>query len=112
MAANHIYVGIKGTVLALDRSSGVVVWQTGLSGGTFVNLADDGDRVYALSQGEAFCLDARDGRILWKNPLKGFGLGLGSILVPGNNNSHASAAVAQIRSNQQAAAATAAGSAS
>ena len=112
MVANHIYLGIKGTVLALDRSSGVVVWQTGLSGGTFVNLAEDGDRVYALSQGEAFCLDARDGRILWSNPLKGFGLGLGSILVPGKSNGNAPAAVAQIRSNEQSAAAATAGSAS
>ena len=105
MRPDHIYVGIKAHVLALDRSSGVIVWQAELPGFTFVNLADDGERVFALSAGELFCLDARDGRQLWHNKLKGFGTGFGALLVPGGNNTNLTAAmVAKIVADEEAAA--------
>src|ERR1041385_9089746 len=83
MRTNQIYVGIEGTVLALDCASGALLWKTSLEGWSFVNVVDDGDRVFALSQGEAYCLDARNGAVLWHNPLKGFGLGIGSLAVAG-----------------------------
>jgi outer membrane protein assembly factor BamB len=64
---------------------------------------DDGNRVFALSQGEAYCLDAGTGTILWHNPLKGFGLGIGSLVVPGRP-AQSVAAAAQIAADQQRAA--------
>jgi outer membrane protein assembly factor BamB len=76
---NLLYIGIKGTALALDRGTGQEVWRTPLKGSDFVNVAlVDGD-LYATSRGELFCLDAGTGSIRWKNPLTGFGLGLISI---------------------------------
>jgi hypothetical protein len=77
MAPNSlIFVGIGGTVLALDRRTGEEVWRTALKGTDFVNVAvQDGD-LYATARGELFCLDPTTGNIRWQNPLKGLGRGL------------------------------------
>jgi outer membrane protein assembly factor BamB len=73
---NVIYVGIKGSVLALDRKTGDEVWQTRLKGSDFVNLVLDGDDLLAATRGEMFCLDARTGNVRWNNRLRGWGWGL------------------------------------
>ena len=77
--AKTIYVGIKGTVLALDRASGIPLWQTPLKGQSFVNVVWDDGRLYAATAGEIFSIDPSNGNILWNNPLRGFGLGIVSI---------------------------------
>jgi len=102
MRANHVYVGLKGSVLALERESGRILWQRELAGSSFVNLIEDGDHIFALSQGEAYCLDAGTGALIWHNPLKGFGLGIGSILVSGQP-ARSAGAVAQIIAAEEAA---------
>ncbi len=79
-----MYVGIKGSAVALDRITGDIVWQTKLKGVGFVNLVCDEACIYATTAGEAFCLDPATGEIRWNNPLKGLGLGLASMLVPGS----------------------------
>src|SRR5271156_3687402 len=71
-----IYIGIRGTVLALDRSRGVEIWRADLKGSDFVNVVLDGDRVLAATKGEVFCLDSTTGKVLWNNELKGLGRGL------------------------------------
>ena len=71
-----IYVGIRGTVLALDRSSGAEMWRADLKRGDFVNVVLDRDVVLAATKGELFCLDSATGKILWNNELKGLGRGL------------------------------------
>jgi outer membrane protein assembly factor BamB len=83
MPRSHlVYIGIRGTALALDRATGQEVWRTPLKGADFVNVAlVDGD-LYATSRGELFCLDPATGNIRWKNPLTGLGLGLISIAAP------------------------------
>jgi len=73
-----IYLGIRGSVIALDRRTGVEYWRTPLKG-EFVNVALDGDSIYASARGEIFCLDAMTGRIRWHNPLKGMGWGMCTI---------------------------------
>jgi outer membrane protein assembly factor BamB len=83
MAGNLLYLGIGGSVIALDRATGEEVWRTRLKGSDFVNVAlVDGD-LYAAARGELFCLDAGTGTVRWKNPLKGLGLGLVSIATSG-----------------------------
>jgi outer membrane protein assembly factor BamB len=79
--ANMMFVGIKGTAIALDRGTGQILWQTHLKGSAFVHLVLDGDQLYATTQGEVFCLDPATGDPRWNNPLKGYGLGLASIAV-------------------------------
>jgi PQQ-like domain len=79
---NVIFIGIAGTVLALDRATGREVWRTKLKGSDFANVALlDGD-LYATAGGEIFCLDPSTGNLRWKNPLKGLGLGLVTIAAP------------------------------
>ena len=74
-----IYLGIKGTVIAMDAATGRRLWATHLAGSDFVNVVLDGDNLYAATHGEIFCLDPRTGEGRWHDGLKGFGYGLVSI---------------------------------
>ena len=78
---NLIHVGIKGTVVGLNRATGAVVWQTPLKGSDFVNLVLDGEDLFAATKGEIFCVDPATGAIRWNNPMRGFGWGLATIAV-------------------------------
>lgn len=81
-----VFVGMKGTVLALDRASGQEVWRTPLTGGDFVNLVLDDGALYATARGEIFCLDPLTGRVYWNNPLRWMGRGLVTIATPGTSS--------------------------
>ena len=74
-----IFVGIKGTALALQRETGAVVWETHLKGSEFVQVVVEGENLYATTGGEIFCLDPVSGGLRWHNPLKGYGVGLVSL---------------------------------
>jgi outer membrane protein assembly factor BamB len=74
-----VFVGIKGAVIALNRSDGSEVWRATLGGSDFVNLVIEDDGIYAATRGQVFCLSATSGEIRWNNPLKGMGLGLVTI---------------------------------
>jgi outer membrane protein assembly factor BamB len=103
-----VFIGIKGSVVALDRASGLQVWSTHLKGSDFVNVALYGEIVLASCCGEIFCLDPFSGKALWHNPLKGFGLGLATIATdytPGMTN--AAVLAQKQRSDQEAASAAA-----
>ena len=78
-----LFIGIAGTVLALDRATGQEVWQSSLKGEDFVNVAVQDGAVYATAKGELFCLDPATGNIRWQNQLKGFGRGLVTIATLG-----------------------------
>lgn len=81
MTSSTLYIGIKGHVLALDRSTGTELWRTKLSASDFTNVVVDGGQIFATSKGEIFCLDA-SGSIRWHNKLKGLGMGLVTIGSP------------------------------
>ena len=71
-----VYIGIKGTVLAFDRTTGAEAWRRVLVGSEFVNVAVvDGD-LFATARGELFALEPWTGEVRWHNPLKGLGRGL------------------------------------
>ena len=76
MSASKVFLGVHGEVLALDRTTGQTVWRTKLTGGDFVNLLLDQDRIIATTKGEAYCVDAATGQLLWHNKLPGVGWGL------------------------------------
>ncbi|MFN0118867.1 MAG: PQQ-binding-like beta-propeller repeat protein [Blastocatellia bacterium] len=76
---NLLYIGIRGSVLALDRGTGDIVWTSALKGNDFVNITLDGGQLLATTKGEIFCLDPVTGHTLWNNPLKGYGYGLVTI---------------------------------
>jgi len=97
-----LFVGIKGSVVALRRDSGEQVWGTQL-GGTFVNVILDNEKLLAASRGEIFCLDPLTGRQLWHNPLRGYGIGLVTMATTANTASSAAVLAEKIRQEQQAA---------
>ena len=77
------WVGVGGSVVAVDIATGSERWRTRLKrGNSRVGLAADADRILATAAGEVFCLDATTGRILWRNRLRGLGLGGATVLSP------------------------------
>ena len=98
-----VFVGIKGSVVALNRATGQQVWAMSLKGSSFVNVVVEDGAILASTQGEIFCLDPLTGTVVWHNPLKGFGLGLASIATQGNADSGNAAVLAEKRRRDQAA---------
>jgi len=111
--AGIVYIGLKATVIALDRRTGAEVWRTPLKGGvgrsnSFVSLQRDGDILYAGVGGELWALDPKGGAVLWHNPLKGLGYGIPSILGDSENAGTTALPAAAEYQRQSAAAASAA----
>jgi putative pyrroloquinoline-quinone binding quinoprotein len=107
-----VFVGIKGSVVALDRASGQQVWATRLKGHDFVNVVLQNGAILATCHGEIFCLDPLTGERRWHNPLKGFGTGLATIATdPDPNSRNAPVFAEKRRRDQQAAQAGAAAAA-
>jgi outer membrane protein assembly factor BamB len=77
--SRFIYLGVRGSVIALNSANGEQLWATPLKGIEFVNVVLDGSNLYAATKGEIFCLEPKTGIIRWHNPLKGYGWGLISI---------------------------------
>ena len=98
--AHLVFIGIKGSVIALNRATGQQVWATHLKGSDFVNVVLLDGAVLASCYGEIFCLDPLTGKMLWHNPLKGFGTGLATFATD-----NATVLAAKHRYDQQAAAA-------
>ena len=87
--SDFVFIGIKGSVVALNRATGQQVWATHLKGSDFVNVLLEDRAILASCCGEIFCLDPLTGDALWHNPLKGFGTGLATIATehdPGTGN--------------------------
>jgi outer membrane protein assembly factor BamB len=103
-----VFVGIKGGVVAVDRSTGTILWNTGLSGSDFVNVSMTETEVFATTRGELFCLDATTGQIRWHNPLKGLGRGIATIAVHGGTADSVAAGRRKRQQDEAAAAAAAA----
>jgi outer membrane protein assembly factor BamB len=101
--SKFIYLGVKGSVLALNSANGQKLWATDLKGLDFVNVVLDGNNLFAATHGEIFCLDPRTGIIRWHNPLKGYGWGLISIAGEGVNQNFPALPAEKQRQDQQAA---------
>lgn len=77
-----VFVGIKRQVLALDRSTGSIVWKATLKAAVFddfTNVFIDRDALFASAGGRLFCLDPATGQVKWENPLKGCGYGIATL---------------------------------
>jgi outer membrane protein assembly factor BamB len=98
---NLIFIGIKGSAMALDQASGIPVWERNLKGSDFVNLTLSENELYAATHGEIYCLDPATGKIRWHNELKGMGYGLVSIAVSGSQ-SNATAMAKHIKDQEEA----------
>jgi outer membrane protein assembly factor BamB len=108
--AKIIYLGVKGSVVAIDSATGQIVWSTPLKAAEFVNVVLDGTNLFATTRGEIFCLDPQGGGIRWHNPLKGYGLGLITIAGEGIPQ-NAVLGAEKVRRDQEAAASSSAAAA-
>jgi outer membrane protein assembly factor BamB len=106
--ASLVFIGIKGTVVALDRATGQRVWATHLKGSDFVNVVLEDGALLASCYGEIFCLAPLTGEALWHNPLKGFGTGLATIATEQNPGDGNDPVLAEKRRRDEAAAASSA----
>ena len=102
--SRFVYLGVKGSVLALNSATGEQLWATPLKGADFVNVALGGNNLYAATHGEIFCLEPQSGIIRWHNSLKGYGWGLVSIAGDGLAQDHSALAMEKRRRDQQQAA--------
>lgn len=101
--SNILLVATRGSVLALDRTTGARLWQTPASppwSGGFVTLLADERRVYAHTKGVVYCLDLFTGRQLWQDGLEGLGYNLASLCLPGASSAPSPAIAAELESRQ------------
>jgi outer membrane protein assembly factor BamB len=107
--SKFIYLGIKGSVIALNSATGEQLWTAHLKSSEFVNVVLDGSNLLATTSGEIFCLDPNTGIIRWHNALKGYGWGLATIAGEGvAQNVSAIVAEKRRRDEQQQAASSSA----
>ena len=106
---NHLYIGVKGHVVCLDKRTGKEIWKTHLKSSGLTNLVVQDDLVIAHTKGELYALKLTDGAILWNNPLTG--LGYGYCLIASNSQNNVSV-MAQQEAEQAAAASGGSGGAS
>jgi|SRR5690348_7248346 len=102
-----VFIGIKGSVVALNRVTGEQVWAVNLKGLGFVNVALQAEAVLACCCGEVFCLDPLTGNPRWHNPLKGFGRGFATIATDEGPRSRNSLVIAEKLSYEEQSAAAA-----
>jgi len=103
-----VFIGIRGSVIALNRATGEQVWATRLKGSDFVNVVVEDEAILASCAGEVFCLEPLTGTALWHNPLKGLGTGLATLASVHNVGGGNTAVLAEKRRRDEQAAAAAA----
>ena len=106
-----VFIGIRGSVVALNRATGEQVWATHLKGYDFVNVVVQSEAVLASCCGEIFCLDPLTGNARWHNPLRGFGRGLATMATEHNPGTGNAPVLAEKHLRDAAAAAAAASAA-
>jgi outer membrane protein assembly factor BamB len=76
-----VFVGLNGYVAALNRETGEEVWCNEEMRSGYVTVLLDGDRLIVSTNGYIYCLVPLTGRIVWHNPMKGYGSGAPTSLV-------------------------------
>ena len=109
---NILFIAGKGTVVALDRCDGRVLWRWKGSAGTgfwaslsispFTSIVVDGDRLLVATPKCVWCLDPMTGAEVWKNEIKDFAGGY-PIIAASVANASGVAAAATLLAAQQAA---------
>lgn len=106
-----IFVGFNSQVVAVHRDSGESVWSWKAPEGTgYPAVLIDGDRLIVSVQGYTYCLDPMTGEEVWRNPLKGMGVGTPCLAstrgLSAQAGFFAAAAAEELQRQQQAAATT------
>ncbi|MBI9016403.1 MAG: PQQ-binding-like beta-propeller repeat protein [Phycisphaerae bacterium] len=97
---NILYLGIKGSVVAIDRGNGAELWRCKLKGSSFVNILVTERDIYAHTGGHLYCVDRESGQEVWHNELKGLGFGMAMLALEGISTD-AAAVIHEIQAQQQ-----------
>lgn len=83
---NHFYILTSGRVAAIDKANGEIVWEVKTKDYlkhkmtlTIGQISVEDDKIYIGSTGILLCLSTKDGSLIWKNELKGWGYGFVSM---------------------------------
>jgi len=81
-----VFYTVARGIVCLDYLTGAVRWKAMLPGGA--GMTDERMIVFAgcviaLGLGEAVCLNAQTGALIWHDEFKGYGSGSGAIAAPG-----------------------------
>jgi hypothetical protein len=111
---NAIYLAAKTMVLAIDRQTGLLIWEVTLSRKWFmsgsVNLIYDKDLLFAYHDGLLFCIDPKNGKILWESKLH-LGWGVTHAIFATQSTSQQQAVIGEMQRQRAASAANTAGAA-
>lgn len=79
-----VFVALNSRVAALDRDTGELVWEwrhpRSRIASAYTTASLDGDRLIVSVNGYLYCLDARTGGLKWENELKGYGIGVATVV--------------------------------
>jgi outer membrane protein assembly factor BamB len=108
MPIDHlIFVGFNSRVAAIDRKTGIIVWQWRCPSpktGGYVTLLLEPDLLTVSVNGYLYGLDPATGEQYWHNDTKGFGTGVASLVSMRGGSAHS----ANLQAAQQIAARAAA----
>ncbi len=97
---NYLYILSNSRVAAIDKKSGEIKWEvkanqylSGKTGLTFGQISVEDNKIYIGSTGVLLCLNCKDGSLVWKNELKGWGYHFVSMANAGNEATAAASAI-------------------
>ena len=77
---NALFILSNGRLAAINKKSGEIIWEIKLKqylnsklSLTIGQLQVEGDKIYVGCSGIILCLSTKDGALIWKNELKGWG---------------------------------------
>ncbi|HTI68956.1 MAG TPA: PQQ-binding-like beta-propeller repeat protein [Candidatus Limnocylindria bacterium] len=74
-----LYVGMAGSVVALEKSTGQTLWRRNLKSSGAVLILVEGNVIYASTCGHLFAINATTGEPLWQNEMRGCGFGMATL---------------------------------
>ena len=81
--SNVVYLGVKGSVVAIDKRTGRELWRTHLNGSSLTTLMVDEDVILAYTRGHLYGINPESGRQIWHNKLPGLGHGFAALAMRG-----------------------------
>jgi outer membrane protein assembly factor BamB len=99
--SSHLFILSNGKVAAINKKTGDIVWEvklkeyvkSGYATG-FGQISVEDNKIYIGISGILLCLSTKDGSLIWKNELKGWGYSFVSMANVGNESATAAAAAA------------------
>lgn len=77
---NYLFIFSNGKVAAINKADGQIAWEVKLkdylTNATVLmygQISVEGDKIFVGSSGILLCLSTKDGALIWKNELKGWG---------------------------------------